>query len=461
MDGAVRSLAEGTTMKTVIVVGGGPAGLVSAMVARQKGHTVYLIEEENECGGLLRSFQGRDGTVFDYGNHFLRQTGNEALDALVFGEFDTLSDQWQRVPYLKNGNFFRGKLYEKSPFPNTNHLPKELYEKGIQELSELIPPKAEDCKNCEEFTGKTFGETFKNTVFGPSMRKFYGAELKELAPLAHHFFDMNRILAFTPAKSRELKKNAAFDERIGFHFSDEGRASVMNYYPTTGGIGQWIAMLVNQAKALGVEVLCGKRVAKVLHQNRRISSVQLASGENLPCDQLVWSVVPFPLLKAADLQFETTKVRLRTSNLFYFVYDKPVETECHYFVCMDDDLKAFRVSMYSNLRSKSKDKAIHAVCVEVNDNEPDTRPETLEAMSSELKKMKLLDANAKVLYQEARFARAGFPVFTNRYIEQSRNMREFLTAQFSNLILAGKGSGKTFFTQDTLLDTFQTSNERF
>jgi 2,4-dienoyl-CoA reductase-like NADH-dependent reductase (Old Yellow Enzyme family)/thioredoxin reductase len=39
--------------KKVIVIGGGPAGIVSALVASQRGHEVTLYEKQNEIGGLL------------------------------------------------------------------------------------------------------------------------------------------------------------------------------------------------------------------------------------------------------------------------------------------------------------------------------------------------------------------------------------------------------------------------
>ncbi len=69
--------------KRVIVVGGGPAGLEAARVARERGHEVILYEKESELGGQIRLAKmgaGRErlGEVIRYQIHTL-----EALRVLI------------------------------------------------------------------------------------------------------------------------------------------------------------------------------------------------------------------------------------------------------------------------------------------------------------------------------------------------------------------------------------------
>lgn len=47
-------IEEADVKKKVLVIGGGPAGMEAAYVAKKRGHEVVLCEKDNELGGLLR-----------------------------------------------------------------------------------------------------------------------------------------------------------------------------------------------------------------------------------------------------------------------------------------------------------------------------------------------------------------------------------------------------------------------
>ncbi len=54
----------------ILIVGSGPAGLMSAYAAASKGHDVTVIERLNHPGGMAASFD-INGMRIDYGSHRL------------------------------------------------------------------------------------------------------------------------------------------------------------------------------------------------------------------------------------------------------------------------------------------------------------------------------------------------------------------------------------------------------
>ena len=222
-------------MKSVVVVGGGVAGLVAALLAIRKGYHVSLVESSSECGGLLGSFRGTDGRSYDYGTHLLRDTGGDRLDQLLFG--DLAADDWQRLPHLKTGAYFSGTYSQQTRFPNANFLPKATYEQGLAETLRSLPGER-SYDTARDYLVDRFGATFTRHVFAPIAQKFYGTALENLVTHALGIFGLNRIIVSTPEVSRELKRSAHFDSRFAFHSSDEGLSGLTNYYPTRGGIGQ-------------------------------------------------------------------------------------------------------------------------------------------------------------------------------------------------------------------------------
>ena len=57
-----------------IVVGSGMAGLTAAAFLAKAGKSVLLCEKENNCGGLVNSFE-RDGFIYDGGIRAMENSG--------------------------------------------------------------------------------------------------------------------------------------------------------------------------------------------------------------------------------------------------------------------------------------------------------------------------------------------------------------------------------------------------
>lgn len=443
--------------RTIAVVGGGPAGLLAAHIAAKKGHDVVLIEQEDTCGGLMRSFANQEGVEFDYGTHFLKETGLSELDHLLYKEVELDKEKWNSFPYLKTGVFFQNRLSEASAFADLHALGDNLHDQAAAEILKLGNPAASESATCEEHLLKNFGPTVVANLFAPAMQKLLGAPLRELAPTAHELFGLGRVIAFTPEKSRELKKDPSLNARLAFHSSREGISGQLNFYPADGGIGLWAVTYTDLLKRLGVKIETGTRVTKISAKNGKL---ELSSGSTLSYDQIVWTIPAFLALKAAGTEFKTAPPKIRVSNLYYFIFDQKLRNETYFFTCLDPEYSFFRITDYSNMRTSARAKTQFAICVESLADKPDSEQAGLRLIPEELKKMKLLGESAKVVYAEARCAKAGFPVATPAQQKATRELGVLLEKEVPNLLQAGKAAGGGFFLNDVLIQTYREMSEQ-
>ncbi len=63
-----------TADQRVVIVGAGMSGLTAAAYLSREGYEVLLLEKNNQCGGLLNSFE-REGFVFDSGARSIINSG--------------------------------------------------------------------------------------------------------------------------------------------------------------------------------------------------------------------------------------------------------------------------------------------------------------------------------------------------------------------------------------------------
>jgi len=441
----------------IVVVGGGIAGILSALLSSRDGHKVTLIEKAGDIGGLLRSFNAQDDVFFDSGTHVLRGTGIEELDQILFG--DITQDNYNIFEYPKTGNFYR-QLNEHSPFIDLNSIDMEDHLQGVKELLSITEIK-DDVHSLEEKLLATFGKCITEKVFAPVMRKLLKSELADLVPEAHLFFGLSRVLALTPDESRELKKTPIVDDRLGFHSFKEGVSSNKSFYPHRGGVGAWIERLKTELKKADTEVLLNNSVTEIRSEAGQIQQVILEDTRQLDCDFLIWTIPSFMLIKAAQINPDKklSPPKRLMSCLYHFVIDKPYKTDLHYAHCYDERLKTFRVTFYRNLNDQVKEG--YPLTVEVLTEEVTDLGEQEEIIFNELKEMNMIDGDSKIVLSKTDLIKEGFPIPTHQFKKDSTYQNELVSKHFDNLRLLGKASGKAFFMIEVLRETFDCMNKLY
>jgi len=382
-------------MVNAVVVGGGITGLFAALRLRESFENVTVIEKSGRCGGLLRSTRNEEGVCFDYGTHFLKESGIPEVDDIAY---DLDPETWLVFDHnLKAGNYYGGKLNTQSLFVRAGLLPPEDYSRGIVDLMHSVPGE-EPPANLEEFYVKRFGRAFTNDIFGPISRKVYGLELAELASGACALLSQVRFLAFTPEMTRRLKQDPFFDERLAFHdASCEGYSGLKNYYPRSGGIEAWVEHFLAKIERAGIDVLTETEIQQVVHSGGRVRAVELAGGRSLKCDQLVWTGSVPGFLSAANIDHEVGTPPMIHVALFHYVFDRPFATDLHYLSNYDPDYRSFRTTLYSNIVAEGDEPREPYHCtVEVFSPEPFDAGSLVETLPAEMLKAGALTSEARV-----------------------------------------------------------------
>lgn len=439
-------------MKTAVIVGGGIAGLYSAMLLKKKYEKVYLIEQEMQVGGLLRSFQNEFGDWFDYGTHFIAGTNVEAIDKVI------LNEEWTRDWFCyeneRGGNFFKGKLSENCLFVNAKNIGDKYYQ-GLSEFMEILS-NDRGYMNAEEQLEGIFGYTFAHEIYIPALCKlFCVTSLKDITVDAHLRFGMKRLRILNEEATVALKAIASYDDRISHHKFSIGSAARYQYYPKDGGAGDWIEKFEELLHSSGVHILCGKSVKNIEHQNAIISAVELDNGERIQCDSLTWTIPLAFLFRAANVYCEAKRPELINTTLFHYVLDLPPTTKSHFFFCYDPNFLPFRVTLYSNLQPEQAVKTgRHRITVEVlSDHSLDTGI-VIKNVLSELREMKIVEQEAICLSESSTVISQGFPVLNEPFAKASKLQYNLAINSFKNLYLEGKNNTKDWFMSDVFRSVY-------
>lgn len=441
-------------MSSLLIVGGGIAGIVAALAGRARGDEVTLMEKAPAIGGLLRSYQP-PGTSesFDCGTHIPAETGDPELDRLLFG-WMTPQD-WEVLPSLRGGTFWNAQLSSASPCLDLRTLPPAVYAQVVAELLKSSEyPESEDATAANQLAHR-YGKSFVRHVFDPIFKKFYGTEGHALAKDAHLLFGLARFICLDPDRTRQLKRDPHLDQKIAYHSHAESASTVgraRSFYPSSGGVGGWVAGLEATLRKSGVEILTNSMLS-VLDPEAGLGL--LTNGRRLRFDRVAWGLPGAALLRCCEHRATDAFAPVSTAaiTLHHFIMDRPVATPAHYVTCYDSNFRTFRATCYSNLQPKTTGQ--HRVTAEVLSPPGSSSPTTAEEIFAELKTMMILDEKAVLRSAYTQHIPNGFPIRTVESQHDSVVAAEIIAAEFANVLLVGRAAGRSFFMRDVLLEAWR------
>ena len=220
-------------MKTeILIIGSGPAGLMSAYEAASKGHDVAVIERLDRPGGMAASFD-INGMRVDYGSHRLHPATSKPLLKILK---DVLGEDLQIRN--RNGRIRVEEKWVTFPLSFTN-LIKSLPPKTVLSLfkdSLTSPFKQPKEETFAEHIKAGLGPKVFDLIYGPYAKKLWGKPAEEL----HSDLAKKRVSASSHLEI--LKKLVLSTMRNGQKF----------FYPRNG-YGQICERLAEEAQNKGAK----------------------------------------------------------------------------------------------------------------------------------------------------------------------------------------------------------------
>ena len=437
-----------------IIVGGGPAGILAAILLADVYQNVTVVEKSAALGGLLGSYQDDRGNHYDMGTHVPNIVNIKELDDVLFGDAEERDENWIKFDRVSTQNYFNGIWNRKSSFIDARSLGREKYEKGIAEFFHAD----EQCSSLDDlqkFATETYGPTFAREIFAPVAGKLFGVTPDRLeAQSSLNLFGLTRLVMLTEEVSRKLKQIEFFDKKMGFH-TNTGTA-LTHYYPRSPkGCGYWIDSLIEKAGKKGVTFKANATVNRINVKNKEITSVETSDAGRIDCDLLVWTIPAGLALKAAGIDCPSRRPILRTTSIFHYCLNKELLLKDALFVwCMDPKFKSFRITLYPNLNPQ-KQVAGHTVTSEVLSGPEEAGQFDSETILNELISLGIAAKDSKVLSRAQQVLHNTFPVPEVGFTDNVRQTSERLRNEIPNLLLLGRSTGNTWFMTDVFRDVYE------
>lgn len=335
-------------MSDIAVLGAGPAGIMTALKAREQGHEVTIFEASERVGGMAASFEVA-GQRVDFGSHRLHPATDPEIMSLIKSLLGQDLQTRERHGRIRLKNKWIG-------FPlRTLDMVKNLPIKfsGAVAIETITKPlRSNNTSDFQAEIQRRLGPTVAREFYGPYATKLYGVDPTQLTTELSD----RRVSAGGPA---QIIKNAFRASR------PEGRVF---YYPRRG-YGQIAEALADAAVDRGVNLKLGAPAQQVLVKQDHVEitcgdlSVEAASlFSSIPLHALIQTLDPPP---PAKIVTAVSQQRTRGMIIAHLVVPRGQYTEfdAHYFPGLE--ITTARLSEAKNYRDGDDPADLTVLCAEL------------------------------------------------------------------------------------------------
>ncbi len=273
-----------------IIVGSGVSGLTLALLLGMNGHKVLLVEKNAHIGGSLRRFYSQ-GIPFDTGFHF---TGGFYKNGILQDMLMVLGikDHIQPI-YLseeKNNQFILG------PEQTTYNLPTG-YQRTIEKIKEYFP--------CEEHAVDKYFAMAKNVCTQTASMDLRKISMS-VSALDEDFLTLDDVLNQLTDNSKLKTLLARYSMCYGVKprevsFANHSRICYSLYESVArvkDGGDAFIRAFQKHFKEFDIEIMCNRHITECVDiQNNYVGRFVLNTGEEISCDQCIFTIHPGEILR--------------------------------------------------------------------------------------------------------------------------------------------------------------------
>jgi len=405
-------------MGSIVILGGGLAGLSTAWHLQKAGYNNYhLFEKESRIGGLTRS-ETVDGFTFDYTGHLLHFKDKNIKETVLglLGE---------NIGFIERNSWIYSKnVFTRYPFQtNTYGLPEEVIKECIIGFIEAKYGRngsgvsSNDSKPQEE---KTF-EDWIYENFGSGIAKHfmipYNEKLWTVPPSEMTTEWMGR---FVPQTSLEQILDGALSDqsqKVGYNANF--------YYPLNGGIEALPKAFASSLSNIHTD----SEIQKIDLIEKKVT---LKNGEEIRYDKLV-SSLPLNIL-ANSINTLPANIKNSIANLRYnsvFNINLGVDRDLsdkHWVYFPELEYSFYRIGFSSNFSPYMAPKGTSSIYIEISytDNRPIDKKRAVEKVKEDLIKARILKESDKILVEKCFEIKCAYVIYDKNRTKIVNQIKDFL-----------------------------------
>ena len=272
-----------------IVIGSGFGGIAAALRLKAKGHKITLIEKHPDLGGRARVFR-KNGFIFDGGPTVI--TAPYLINEL-FELFKKNPKDYIKLSPLKV--WYQFVFEDKSKF---NYSGNENEMKA--QIKELNKEDVEGYEKLVSFTKKIFDKGFTELADIPFDKPFVMMQqLPSLLKLKSYKSVYSLVSSYI--KNEKLRRMLSMHPLLvgGNPFTTTSIYGLILYlekkwgiHYSMGGTGNIIKGFEKLMNEVGIKVIKGNEVTKILSKNNKITSIQLDNHDYIDTDNVICNADP-------------------------------------------------------------------------------------------------------------------------------------------------------------------------